>query len=505
MSRAGQALIVVAGASVRFAAAAALDGVTLEIVRGEFAGVIGPNGAGKTTLLRAMAGTVPPSAGAVLVDGREASMLPPRERARLLAAVPQVEGPPAGFTVEEAVLMGRTPHLRRLGPVSDHDRERAAAAMRRARVEHLAGRFVETLSGGERQRVLIARALAQDARILLLDEPTAHLDIAVQLEIMDLLAELNQGGMTLVAALHDLNLAAMYCRTLVLLDRGRIVAAGSPQQVLTAQLLQQVYGAAVLVRPHPLTGRPHVTVLGRRVAAGEGTPWTAMPDAGGRRLIVAIDGPMGAGKSTVARAVARALGLRYVNTGWMYRAVAREALRQGIPLEDAAAVAGIARTLELEFRESSLGTRLFAGGEDVTEALAAPEVGEAASRVSAHPSVREALVARQRQLGAAGGVVMEGRDIGTVVFPDADVKVFLSATPEERARRRHAELRQRGVEVPFEELRAAEEERDRRDRERAHSPLRVAADAVVLETTGKTPEQVVEEVLALCRRRGGVV
>ncbi|MDQ7849421.1 MAG: (d)CMP kinase [Armatimonadota bacterium] len=505
MSPPGQALIVLAGASVRFAAAAALDGVTLEIVPGEFIGVIGPNGAGKTTLLRAVAGTLPPSAGAVLVEGREAAALPPRERARLLATVPQVEGPPAGFTVEEAVLMGRTPHLRRLGPVSAHDRERAAAAMHRVRIAHLAGRFVETLSGGERQRVLIARALAQDARILLMDEPTAHLDIAVQLEIMDLLAELNQGGLTLVAALHDLNLAAMYCRTLVLLDRGRIVAAGPPQRVLSAEVLQRVYGAAVLVRPHPLTGRPHVTVLGRRVVAGEGSPRTAMRNMEGRRLIVAIDGPVGAGKSTVARAVAQALGLRYVNTGWMYRAVAREALRRGVPLEDAAALAEIARTLELDFRETPLGTRLFVGGEDVTEVLGVPEVGEAASRVSTHPPVREALVARQRQLGAAGGVVMEGRDIGTVVFPDADVKVFLSATPEERARRRHAELRQRGVEVPFAELQAAEEERDRRDRERAHSPLRLAADAVVLETTGKTPEQVVEEVLTLCRRRSGVV
>ena len=505
MSRVAAAAINLAGVTVRFAAAPALDSVTLRIAPGEFVGVIGPNGAGKTTLLRAIAGTLPPTAGAVTVDGREAATLAPRERARLVAAVPQVEGPPAGFTVEEVVLMGRTPYLRRLGPIGETDRQRAAEAIRRTRLDHLRDRFAETLSGGERQRVLIARALAQDARILLLDEPTAHLDIAVQLEIMDLLLELLPGGLTLVAALHDLNLAAMYCRTLVLLERGRIAALGAPEEVLTPETLRQVYGATVLVRPHPLTGRPHVTVMGRKAAPAEGIPTATMPDAVKRRLIVAIDGPMGSGKSTVARGVARALGFRYINTGWMYRAVAREALRRGVPLDDAAVLAEIARTLGFEFRETPQGARLFAASEDVTEAVAAPEVSEAASRVSTHPPVREALVALQRQIGASGGVVMEGRDIGTVVFPDAEVKVFLNATPEERARRRYNELRQKGAEVSFEELRAAEQERDRRDRERTHSPLRVAADAVVVDTTGKTADQVVEEVLALCRGRADVV
>lgn len=231
-----------------------------------------------------------------------------------------------------------------------------------------------------------------------------------------------------------------------------------------------------------------------------------MTDTRGQaHTIIAIDGPMGSGKSTVARGVAQRLGYRYINTGSMYRAVAREALRRGISPQDAEGLGEIARGLAMEFRDTPDGQRLIVHGEDVTEALTDPEVSEAASLVSAHPPVREALVARQRRLGAVGGVVMEGRDIGTVVFPDAEVKVFLNASLQERARRRYEELRRKGVEVQFEELRVAEEARDRRDRERAHSPLRVAEDAVVVDTTGKSADEVVEEVLAVCRSRLHVV
>src|SRR3989304_3446988 len=160
--------------------------------------------------------------------------------------------------------------------------------------------------------------------------------------------------------------------------------------------------------------------------------------------------------------------------------------------DEAAVLAQIARTPGVELGVTPQGARLFAASEDVTEAVAAPEVSEAASRVSTHSPVREALVALQRQIGASGGVVMGGGGLGTGGLSDAE---------GERPRRRYTELRQKGAEVSFEELRAAEQERDRRDRERTHSPLRVAADAVVVDTTGKTADQVVEEVLALCRGR----
>jgi cytidylate kinase len=480
-----------------------LDGVTMHIEPGEFVGVIGPNGAGKTTLLRAISGVVPLHAGSVRVDGRDVARLTPRERARLVAVVPQVEGPPAGFTVREAVGMGRTPHLGRWGGGGAADRAAVEQALRRTRLEELEGRLVETLSGGERQRVLIARALAQEARVLLLDEPTAHLDVAVQLEIMELLAGLPPSGLTLVAALHDLNLAAAFCARVLLLDRGRVVADGTPEAVLTGALLAPVYAAEFLVRPHPAGGRLLVTVVSRRGSGDEGSRSAAMPDGAARPIVIAIDGPMGAGKSTVARAVAARLGYRYINTGAMYRAVAREALRRGIDPHDGDALGALARSLPMEFAPSDDGDRLLVAGEDVSDALKDPAVSEAASVVSTHPPVREALVARQRRLGATGAVVMEGRDIGTVVFPLAEVKVFLNATPQERARRRFEELVAKGTPVDYEALRAAEEARDQRDRERVHSPLRVASDALLIDTTGKSPDQVADEVLSLARRRIG--
>ncbi|MDQ7819502.1 MAG: (d)CMP kinase [Armatimonadota bacterium] len=219
-----------------------------------------------------------------------------------------------------------------------------------------------------------------------------------------------------------------------------------------------------------------------------------------RRPIVAIDGPVGAGKTTVARAVARALGFRHVDTGAMYRSVAWAALSRGVDLSDEAALTALARSLEIRLEDTPDGQRVWVDGRDVTEAIRDPAVSEAASVVSTYPGVREAMVAAQRRLGADGGVVVEGRDIGTVVFPDAEVKVFLTASVEERARRRYRELRARGVAISLDEVRRAEEERDRRDRTRSHSPLQPAPDAVVMDTTGVPVDEVVGSILALCRR-----
>lgn len=227
-----------------------------------------------------------------------------------------------------------------------------------------------------------------------------------------------------------------------------------------------------------------------------------------RRPIVAIDGRTAAGKSTVARAIATRLGFRYVDTGAMYRSVALAAIRRGVDLADTDATARLAGALVIDFRpaaDAAAGDRVVVDGEDVTEAIRTPDVSEGASIVSVSPGVRSALVARQRAMGAEGGVVMEGRDIGTVVFPDADVKFFLDASLGVRARRRHAELRARGAEVDLEDVRRTEAERDQRDETRALSPLRPAADAVVLDTTTQGLEDVINSIVRLVRERTGVV
>lgn len=214
------------------------------------------------------------------------------------------------------------------------------------------------------------------------------------------------------------------------------------------------------------------------------------------RPVIAIDGPVGAGKSTVARAAAQRLGYRYVDTGAMYRSVAWAAGRQGVDLMDREGVAGLAREVEIEFVPAPDGQRVIVGGTDVTEAIRTPQVSEGASIASAYPEVRQAMVALQRRMGQGGGVVMEGRDIGTVVFPDAEVKIYLDATLLERARRRYEELRANGEQVSYDEVRLALLERDQRDSTREHSPLRAAPDAVVVDSTAMTVDQIVEDILA---------
>lgn len=265
-----RAAVVIQDVACRYEAIPALEGVSLRIASGEFAGIVGPNGSGKTTLLRAIHALVAPERGTVLLDGADVSGLTARQVAARVAAVPQHSHSGFGFTVFDIVLMGRAPHLAPLAREDDVDLAVAREAMERTRTWHLRHRRVDELSGGERQRVLLARALAQAPEVLLLDEPTAHLDIRYQVEMMTLIAGLNAAGLTVVAALHDLNLASMFCARLVLLDRGRVAGLGAPAEVLTPHRVREVYGAEVEVRPHPITGRPVVTVLGQGVpAAGE--------------------------------------------------------------------------------------------------------------------------------------------------------------------------------------------------------------------------------------------
>jgi cytidylate kinase len=210
-------------------------------------------------------------------------------------------------------------------------------------------------------------------------------------------------------------------------------------------------------------------------------------------MVIAIDGPAGAGKSTVARAVANALGFTYLDSGAMYRCLALAAIRGGVDVDDARAVGRLARELRIEFADD----RVLLDGQDVTEAIRAPEVTAAASRISVHPEVREAMVARQRALIENGDYVAEGRDIGTVVSPDAPLKVFLTASPDERARRRAAETGER-----VETVLASHSDRDARDSRREHGALRSANDSVEIDTTGLDAAQVTARVVALARERG---
>jgi len=210
-------------------------------------------------------------------------------------------------------------------------------------------------------------------------------------------------------------------------------------------------------------------------------------------MVIAIDGPAGAGKSSVARGVAAALGFTYLDSGAMYRCVALAGIERGADLGDSEAMKEIAQALEISFEDATVKL----DGRDVTAAIRAAEVTAASSRVSVHPGVREAMVARQRELIAAGRYVAEGRDIGTVVSPDSPLKVFLTASEEERARRRAAQTGEDPVAVL-----AAQRERDERDATREHSALRAADDAVELDTTGLSLNEVVERVVALVHDRG---
>lgn len=219
------------------------------------------------------------------------------------------------------------------------------------------------------------------------------------------------------------------------------------------------------------------------------------------RLIVAIDGPAGAGKSTVARMVARRLGFVFLDTGAMYRALTWKALQEAVPLDDAPAMTRLATETDVTLIPGESGDRVLVDGQDVTAAIRTPEVTRNVSQVSAHAGLREVLVERQRELGRQGGVVAEGRDIGTVVFPQAGVKIFLVASPMERARRRSRDLQRQGHPVDLEALAAEIAARDAYDSSREVSPLKPAPDAVHLDTDGLDQAQVTDRILEIARSR----
>lgn len=264
-------LLSVHGLIVSYAAHTVLRDVSFEVARGDLVVVLGPNGAGKTTLLRTIAKVVSPKVGTVLLDGRDIAKLPVGQLMKTLSVVPQSEGSVFSFTVQDIVAMGRTPHLPPLAPLSQRDWQIIREAMEATDVWELRDRLFTELSGGEQRRVLIAKALAQEPQLLLLDEPTANLDLHYQLEVVELIQRLNrERGITVLAVLHDLNLAAMLGYRFILMHRGRIYALGNADEVLTPQNIQQVYGVPVVVTRHPLNGKPIILLAERRIPSLRG-------------------------------------------------------------------------------------------------------------------------------------------------------------------------------------------------------------------------------------------
>ncbi len=236
-----------------------LQEVNLSVAQGEFLGIIGPNGSGKTTLIRAISRVLKPLKGNVLLDGRDIWKMDLKAFAKRVAVVSQ-ETRTGLMRVQEYVLLGRMPHYRGLQFLeTKRDLEVAEKAMSMTGILHLKDRPLRDMSGGERQLTFMARALAQEPELLLLDEPVAHLDIAHQIAVLDLVKRLNaELGLTVVIVLHELNLASEFCDRLLLLDEGRVHSTGAPQEVLTCKILREVYKTEVLVRRHPISSRPYI-------------------------------------------------------------------------------------------------------------------------------------------------------------------------------------------------------------------------------------------------------
>jgi len=263
------------GITVTIDGAEIVGDVSVEIRSGEMHGVVGPNGSGKSTLLRCLYRALRPASGRAMIDGDDIwRQLTARQAAQRRAIVPQDSSIDFDFSVRETVSMGRSPHQRLLDRNSATDTEIIDDALDTVAMTTFGARLVSTLSGGERQRVLLARALAQQAPVLVLDEPTNHLDIRAQLELLELVRSLPT---TTIAALHDLDHAASLCGTVTVLAHGRVVASGPPDEVLTPDVIAQVFGVRAHVGTHPLTGRPHITVATRPDEPASDTDRTTEP------------------------------------------------------------------------------------------------------------------------------------------------------------------------------------------------------------------------------------
>ena len=249
-------MIRVEGLTARYGDSVVLHGLDFHVAEGEFIGLLGPNGSGKTTLLHCLSRVVPLNGGKVVVCGRDLSTHSARELARVAASVPQRLEISFPFKCIEVVLMGRYPHQRDFGANSKDDLSKAMEAMRLTQTLDLTKRRISEVSGGEAQRVIIARALAQEAAVMLLDEATANLDVAHKIQMFDLFSEMNQQGGTFICAMHDLNLAALYCQRLIFLKDGRISIDGPTLETFTAENLSNIYQTEVKIMEHPDTGAP---------------------------------------------------------------------------------------------------------------------------------------------------------------------------------------------------------------------------------------------------------
>jgi len=244
-----------------------LHNIDLSIKAGEMVGLLGPNGSGKTTLIKLASGILKPTQGEIRLDGSSLSRLSRKSIACSVAVVPQQFHIPFAFTVNEVVMLGRIPFLKAFAEESEADKRFVASALELVGISELRERRFDELSGGERQKVILAMALAQQPELLLLDEPIVHLDIAHQVEILERVRSLNaEQGITVIAAMHDLNLASLYFDRLILLNEGRVVADGTPAQVLTRGRIKEVFSASVSVEQHPATGVPHIIVMPKRSA-----------------------------------------------------------------------------------------------------------------------------------------------------------------------------------------------------------------------------------------------
>lgn len=238
-----------------------LNGISLQFHSSAFTAILGPNGAGKSTLVKIISRWYRPQSGEVSIKGNSLAQLNQRELAQLLAVVEQENSFGADITVRELVALGRLPHQSFLAEESEQDHRAIDNALQKTGMSAFATRPLSTLSGGERQRARIAAALAQETEILLLDEPTSHLDIKHQLELLRLLKSLVMGGLTVITVLHDINLAALFCDQIALLSAGRVVKVGTPQEVLTSDEIERVYGCKVAVYPHPVYHAPQIALL----------------------------------------------------------------------------------------------------------------------------------------------------------------------------------------------------------------------------------------------------